>query len=296
MKWVKPSFLFLLHNFLALGFLLMISLMTSLEGITAETGNVPGFVSEYDRINLEKNLRWILERERKIASGKEPKPRLAVFADAGVWHVGACSIVEALENEKIPCRVIDRSLLTEDHLKEYEGLILPGGWAPLQASAAGEKGLKAIEKYITAGGRCLAICAGAYLVSKTVKYEGKQYPYPIGIFDGVAIGPVKGGASFPKPGAFKLTLTEEGKKRGLDLLPQVETYYSGGPFFQEGTRTITLATYPDGSSGLLSRAVGKGELILCGVHVERPSPKEGDDKSPPPKHSGPILKTLLQLP
>ncbi len=266
--------------------------VTSLQ--SEEPTTVQGYLSEYDRTNLEQNLRWILERERTTPKDA-PKSRIAVYVDAGVWHLGAKSIVEALEKEKIPCRVLDRTQLDFKHLEQYEGLILPGGWAPLQAASAGDKGLTAIQKYIDNGGRCLGICAGAYLVSKTVKYDGKEYPYPIGIFDGVAIGPVKDGAPFPKPGSFKLTLTENGKKRGLDTLEGLETYYSGGPFFKEGTKTKTLATYPDGSAAVISRTVGKGELILIGTHIERPCPKDGDDKAAPPKFAGELLKRLIQI-
>src|SRR5262245_32610990 len=66
---------------------------------------VLGVLTEYDRVNLEKNLRWVLARERKLRDTEKSvdrparRPLVAVFADAGVWHVGACSIVEALENE-----------------------------------------------------------------------------------------------------------------------------------------------------------------------------------------------------
>src|SRR5262249_38814727 len=64
--------------------------------------------TEWDRINLERNLRWILARE---PAGRPSNPRVGVFADAGVWRDGARSIVEALEGAGVPCRVLDRSML-----------------------------------------------------------------------------------------------------------------------------------------------------------------------------------------
>ncbi|MCX7422966.1 MAG: hypothetical protein NT013_26000 [Planctomycetia bacterium] len=59
---------------------------------------------------------------------------------------------------------------------------------------------------------------GAYLLSKTTKYEGIEYPYPLGLFDGVAEGPVTGLALFPKPESTQLRVTESGLKRGLAAL------------------------------------------------------------------------------
>jgi hypothetical protein len=72
-------------------------------------------MTEWDRINLERNLRWIVSRER---AARHNLARVGVFADAGVWHVGAWSIVEALEQKGNPCRVLDRLL---------RRAMLPGG-------------------------------------------------------------------------------------------------------------------------------------------------------------------------
>ena len=99
-------------------------------------------------------------RVAEFPKGKKNTPaRVGVFADAGVWHVGAKSIVTLLEANRIPCRVLDRSLLTSEGLEGLEAIILPGGWAPAEWAAAGDKGLAAIQKYVERGGRCLGICA-----------------------------------------------------------------------------------------------------------------------------------------
>jgi glutamine amidotransferase-like uncharacterized protein len=257
-------------------------------------------LTEVDRINLEINLRWLLERERDRlarqlkANGKPATmERVGVFADAGVWHVGAKSIVDSLEQQDVPCRVLDRSLLTNETLKELEVVILPGGWAPLQWSAAGGKGLAAIKTYVENGGRCFAVCAGAYLLAKTTRYEGKDYPYPLGLFDGVAEGPVPGLAAFPKPGMTRLKATEAGKKRGLESIQDTDVYYSGGPCFKDGTDVEVLARYHDDTPALIVRPFGKGQIVLTGVHLERPPPALGGDDAPTPPQARLILKKLL---
>ena len=62
--------------------------------------------SAYDHANRERNLRWILNRERARPSNR--KVRACVFADAGVWHIGAKSIVDSLE-ERIHHHFVLRS-------------------------------------------------------------------------------------------------------------------------------------------------------------------------------------------
>lgn len=257
-------------------------------------------MTEYDRINLETNLRWVVQRERDRAAqqshpSEKPvaKERVGVFADAGVWHVGARSIVEVLEAQRIPCRVLDRSLLTRECLSRLEVLVLPGGWAPLQWAAAGDKGLAEIKAFVEGGGRCVAICAGAYLISKTTKYDGQEFPYPLGLFDGIAEGPVTGLAPFPKLGTARLKVTEAGLKRGLAPLNADDILYSGGPCFKNGNQVVVLARYPDNTAAMIARSVGKGEVILMGFHMERPASTTGDDSAPPPKLAHTLLKSIL---
>lgn len=247
-------------------------------------------LSEASRVELELNLRWMLQRERDAE--KKVPARVGVWADAGVWHIGAKSIVSALEGDGVMCRVLDKSCLTVGGLKGLEVVVLPGGWAPDQWGAAGESGLAALKAFVEGGGRCVGICAGAYLLSKTVKYDGKEYPYPLGLFDGTATGPVKGLAAYPERGSTKLVLTEAGIKHGLTSLEKAELYYSGGPCFVNGTGVTVLAKYADGSAAVIKRSVGKGEVVLIGGHVERPAPPKKDDDAPP-AHAGPLLNALV---
>lgn len=248
-------------------------------------------LTEWDRVNLERNLRWTLARAR----AKPTAPvRVGVFADAGVWHPGARSIVDALEADGVPCRVLDQSRLTADSLRRLEAVVIPGGWAPFIRDAAGPLGLAALKRYVEAGGRCLGVCAGAYLLSAEVKYDGVRYPYPVRLFDGTSAGPVPGLAMFPKPGSVTLTVTPAGRNGGLHTLGGRPVYFSGGPCFVGGTGVTVLATYPDGSAAAVARPVGRGEVVLIGAHPERP-PEAGDESLPPAAAAGAVYRTLLQL-
>jgi len=253
-----------------------------------------------DRQNLEANLRWMLARERAahardVSGKKAPPARVGVFADAGCWHVSARSVADALEKTGVACRALDRTTLSTEGLAGLEALVLPGGWAPFQLGAAGDGGLAAIKVFAEKGGRVLGICAGGYLVSKSVVWEGKDFPYPLGLFDGTAQGPVTGFAPWPGRSPARMKVTKAGSARGLDGLSTRDILYYGGAAFVGGSGSTVLATYPDGGAAILVRPVGKGEVILSGGHLERPAPADGNDDAAPPAMSGPLLKGLLLL-
>ena len=60
-----------------------------------------------------------------------------------------------------------------------------------------------------------------------------------------------------------------------------------------GMRIVILARYPDDSAATIVRPVGKGEVLLIGVHLERPAPTAGGHITPPPRLAHSMLKSLL---
>jgi len=251
-----------------------------------------------DHQNLERNLRWIVARDRDEAARRAkkatvPVARVGVVADAGVWHPSARGIVEALESADVPCRVLDRTLVSKAGLAGLEGLVLPGGWAPFQVATWGGEGTDAIRGFVEGGGHVLGVCAGAYAMAKDVRWDGAVFPYPLGFFDGTADGPVVGLARWPDRGSVRLTVDAPGKTRGLEPFAKLDVLYYGGARFVGGSGTTVLARYPDGSAAVVERKVGKGRVVLCGAHLERPAPAAGGDDDPPPAPAGPALAALL---
>ena len=59
-----------------------------------------------------------------------------------------------------------------------------------------------------------------------------------------------------------------------------------------GSGVTTLARYANGASAVIRIPFGKGEVVLTGVHFERPAPADAGDDAPPPKIAGTILKAL----
>ena len=247
--------------------------------------------AEKDRRNIEQNLRWIITRLR---STEDRKPAvIGVVADAGVWHLGARSIVGALEGSNIGCRVLDRSCLTKEQLEPFEAIVMPGGWSVFQRAAAGKAGLDAIRSFVEKGGTYLGVCAGAYLAAKDVHWQGGTYPYPLILFDGIAEGSLPDVAPWPKAGDVRVKVTTAGRHRGIGPAGEGVFHYKGGPRFVGGTNVKVLAQYADGTAAIIARPFGKGEVVLTGVHFERPAPSDGGDSGPVPDVAGELLERLL---
>jgi len=258
---------------------------------------LPPGAAEADRVNLERNLRWVIERERAPRpAGAAAAARVGVLADAGAWHEGARATVAALEAEGVPVRVLDRSLLEPRTLAGLDAIVLPGGWAAHQSGALGGPGLEALRARVEGGATCLGVCAGAFLLSARVRWEGETFPYPLGLFDGDAEGPLADLAPWPRRAAVRLEVTGEGRRRGLGPAAGRPLLYFGGPRFTGGTEVEVWARYPDGSAAVVTRRVGRGRVVLSGVHPEI-APPEADGTSPPeaprPADAGAILKALL---
>ena len=136
---------------------------------------------------------------------------------------------------------------------------------------------------------------GGYLLSKMVLWEGREFPYPIALFDGNAQVPVAGFLPWPQRSPARLKVTKAGAARGLESVAAHDVLYYGGASFVGGSETTVLATFADGGPSIILRPVGKGEVVLTGPHLERPAPLDGGDDAPPPLLSGPWLKALLGL-
>ncbi len=257
-------------------------------------------MSDYDWEQYDQNKAWMDRRAHlpapaTLAATVPALPAVGVYADAGVWHLGARSIVESLESVGVPCRVIDKAGLTPQGLNGLKVLIIPGGWAPLERDANSPAALREIKTFVQNGGRYVGVCAGAYLATNTVKWYGQVFPYPIGLYDGIADGPVPGLSNYPKPGGVRLSVTDAGHARGLDVLANTDVYYNGGSCFRDGTHATVLARYPDGSAAMICLPYGNGEVILIGVHPERPAPSVAGPAAPAPPYAGVVYRALAGL-
>jgi glutamine amidotransferase-like uncharacterized protein len=248
---------------------------------------------------IESNLLWMIDRAENPPRYPNGASLVAVYADAGVWSLGARSVVAALEAREIACEVLDWSRLTPPNLKRFDAVIFPGGFSYFQKLSAGTSGLDAVRKYVANGGRYLGICAGAYLAAKEVHWEGGEFPYPLQLFDGTAQGSIPEIAPWPRAGAAQLKITPAGQKLGLSEANDQRIFYQGGCRFIGGTGITRLANYFDGSPAIIQRAYGpggEGMVVLSGVHFERPAPgQKSRGPSSPPMLGTVVIPRLLGL-
>jgi glutamine amidotransferase-like uncharacterized protein len=248
------------------------------------------------RRHLESNLRWMIARGR-LAPTVSNVPRVALYADAGTNHLLNRNIVHTLEAEGIRCRVLDRSRIVPPQLRDVEAYVVPGGYSTFQNTATGDRGLLTIRQFVEGGGRYLGICAGAFMASRDVLWEEEHFPYPLALFDGTAEGALDHIAPFPTDAGVSLKLTNAGKLRGLTTAAEGQFYYKGGPRFHGGTDFTVLAQYQDGTAAIISRPYGRGEVVLNGIHYERPSPQAAADNVNPtaPRAARAVFQALLRI-
>ena len=250
---------------------------------------------------IESNLLWMIDRAEHPSQRQPDAPLIGVYADAGVWPLGAHSVVASLEVSGFAVEVLDWNRLHRSDLTRYHAVVFPGGYSYFQQISAGHRGLDAVRDYVEQGGRFMGICAGAFLAAKDVQWEGKQYPYPLVLFDGVAEGSIKELAAWPGRGSAKLAVTDAGKSLGISAIENKEIYYQGGCRFTGGSKITSLATYFDGTSAIIQRPFGRngnGIVVLTGVHFERPAPSPSrkiDESEPPPLLSHKIFPKLLGI-
>jgi len=192
---------------------------------------------------------------------------VAIYNDTGVWRSGIDALELYLKSRGINFTLINATSIKDGALKNYNILIMPGGWAYDYWLALGPKGNEMIKNFVKDGGGYLGICAGAYYASGAIMWEASIYHYSLGIANLVAIGPKKG-YHWPAEVMLRVNSTEEGIKWGLNKTFVV--VYIGGPEFGYLSKNITvLAVYgDDGKPAIVLARYDKGKVALSGVHLE----------------------------
>jgi glutamine amidotransferase-like uncharacterized protein len=169
----------------------------------------------------------------------------------------------------------------EGKLAHFDVLCMTGGWTPSYVWDLYGKGIEKIRSFIEKGGGYIGICGGAYFAADAIIWKGIKYDCPLGIFPGIAEGPIVEIAPWPRYKMCRVNITThkhpipEGEPSSLAVL------YYGGPWFHIPTRARRapmdiLATYAvNGKPAVVAYSVGKGRAFLSGVHPEF---EEGSDR------------------
>lgn len=207
--------------------------------------------------------------------------KILIYNDEGVSSFSLSETLKMIRDISSAVEVVDHRFLNEkDWEKETKLIVFPGGRdIPYDRNLKG-KGTKKIRKFVEEGGNFLGICAGAYFAADEVVFEkGTSLEVhekrELKFFPGSAIGTLYPEVSFSyesKGGIHPAEVSFENHRLYL--------YYNGGCTFEDSSKypgVKVLAHYLDAQNqpAIIHCKVGKGNVILSGVHIEvRPSSLE----------------------
>ena len=124
-----------------------------------------------------------------------------------------------------------------------------------------------ISQFIKSGKQYIGVSTGAYLAAKTIRWQQRTWEYPLKYYRGMAEGPLAELATWPAAAQVDLEPTADGHQRGLTTTLLAACQYHGGPRFVNGRGHQVLANYPDKTAAIVSKKIGRGEVLLIGVEV-----------------------------
>lgn len=154
-------------------------------------------------------------------------------------------------------------------------LAIPGGADRPYGAKLNGAGNASILRYLEAGGRLLAVCAGAYYVSARVSFEAESSGAITGtrelaLFSGTARGSLH---ALAEPYSLDhLRCAAIARVYAPALQRELPALYWGGPEFipDKGVEYTKLLAYTGDHDALaaLRVQVGRGAAVLTGVHAE----------------------------
>jgi len=211
---------------------------------------------------------------------KKPRVRVAAFADEGGVNR---PVTERLAlSPEFDVDIVTGADIQANKIKDYDMLLLPGGWAPTQYKVIGTNGCENIKRYVREGGSVYAICAGAFLISQTVDVHaprGDMIPWSD-----------LGDYHFRGGGPIAVRITEEGAKNLGVPVQTRDIIYWGGPVFEPGKTPVPdcdIRSWGDyfghnfntcsskdlppmgGHAAFLGGTYGKGKVFVSAPHPEK---------------------------
>ena len=215
--------------------------------------------------------------------GKTAKPlRAAIYADKGGSNVAVAEMLSLAPEYDL--KVLSAEDYRKGALDGVDLLVQPGGGCSKQYNNLGPKGVAALRRYVTGGGRYYGICAGAFLASQPVPTT-KRGPARVGLV------PFKDDTPEHYRGwaPIKVSFTDEGREAlGLSVTNSTVMYW-GGPALVAGKAVPdsdvkvwgkyagqlinTCSSKPvkemAGKAAFVGGRVGKGRVFLTCPHPEK---------------------------
>ncbi len=197
---------------------------------------------------------------------------IAIFSGDGTWNDGIIAIESFLDYYNYSHkRIYENEFISLEKLKQYDAIIIPGGYAYNYTVGLKKIGIDNLRKYVSEGGSYIGICAGAYFASKTVEWEGGRYPYSLSLFDGTASGAIDKIAEWDNYDMTDISINQNSSINFQEHSKYRVLYY-GGPIFyaNQGFEYNTIATWDaaDNLPAIINFNYKQGRVLLIGPHLE----------------------------
>jgi len=204
---------------------------------------------------------------------------ILLFTGTGTSPGDLAAIESILDSSRLTYSKVNSSQLNgmnESQISRYRLLIVPGGNFVQMGNSLSAGATASVRNAVKGGMNYLGICAGGFLAG--------SFPAPYNSFNlssGVQFGfyfpdnnvrlqdhertlygldPNVGPQNGTRKAAVKIT-TPEG--------PALDQYWEDGPQFTGWGEVV--GKYPDGTPAIVEASVGRGWVILTGVHPEAPA-------------------------
>ncbi|CEO94501.1 hypothetical protein PBRA_000286 [Plasmodiophora brassicae] len=177
-------------------------------------------------------------------------------------HADACSVRVASDAQAIA---------EACHDGRTAAIVIPGGRDLPYVDDLSPNATECVRRFVDSGGLYIGICAGAYFACRRVEFEVGREEYEVvgdrhlRLVDAVARGPAYSGFQYGTDQGAHAATVQLSDSIALPL------YFNGGPAFdisREASGVEVLGSYGDGRPAIIRRRVGKGSVLLSGVHFE----------------------------
>ncbi|MGM0652562.1 MAG: BPL-N domain-containing protein [Bacillota bacterium] len=286
----KPDFLKMLTLIIATASLLLLVSCSLEDNSRASSGSdVTGDIE-----NAEKHQEQENEKETKSEAPGEPEtikddydpdqskdnalaepktvPTVIIYNGSGSWSENVETFQDFFDNYNIKYDLADEQRISEPGLLElYEIIVFPGGGAADYRYEI--PGHDNIRSFVEDGGLFIGFCAGAYYAADIFNWQGNEYDYPLGIFEGSSIGPLTGKVAWGDIARLSLNPDHPANDK---FDSKLDISYYDGPFFkphnlnEENDNTIEiLARYDvNDQPAVIAGRFGEGAFLLFGPHPE----------------------------
>lgn len=197
---------------------------------------------------------------------------VALYAGRNTWD----DSVHALRNMFLwmNCTVelVSAEFINVNGLEGFRILCVPGGNMYDYAQDISSKGKDNIRAFVRDGGGYVGICGGAYFAAEKVYWQDSQLVMmPLGLFAGVATGPINEIVPYPNYTMCKVNIVNHmhpiTRSEGNS---QIMLYYWGPALTPNADANVTiLGDYNEGNqTAILAFEYFQGRVFLIGTHPE----------------------------